>query len=705
MIPGSLLVLAAVVLTLGLWVFFSRPENHINRLFAIFTFAISGWALAIGLLHTGSAVEFWSRLAFVTSGFIPTAFLAFARVFPLESRWPPRAVVISLLSIAIVFALLALSTPWLISDAILSETGFTRRSGPLYPLFVLYFLGTWITAFSVFVHKWRHARGQPRAQLQYLAIGILISFAGGIATNLLAPFLLKRTSYTWMGPYFTLPLVAAVGHAIIRSRLLDLRLIAHRSTSFVVAVAGISAITFLVSHIWFDLRFTESISVPFVPVIVIAVGLVLLSAPVAPSLMKLVDRYFLKGRVDHDRVIVEATRRLQRVIDANALVQELRRVLLDALAPERLVFLEKANTRDSWLRVSSDDIAAESSELSMIYDAGWRLNPNLPSVQLVETIATESSLASDKRQAELLRSAGFDLWVGLGRGSDKQFVILLGPRRSGEPYLSNHFAFLDSLADIGTLAAEIIDLHRRQLNLERDRQRDAHLARMAKLYAGLAHEIRTPLTTLSNLISMLPDRLDDHDYRDLLMNLVPSEISRIASLAEKLRAMAPGSPVSYPVDLKALLEKVVALQRTRLNGKRISIHLDIDEDPPHIAGDHDRLVQLFTNLIQNAVDATVDTGDIHVRATAQDSSVIVEIMDSGTGLAPELHERLFEPFLTTKSSGMGLGLSICREIAEAHRAKLILEDRKDQLGVRAEVTFPSMRVAESLTLSTAGTAT
>jgi signal transduction histidine kinase len=321
---------------------------------------------------------------------------------------------------------------------------------------------------------------------------------------------------------------------------------------------------------------------------------------------------------------------------------------------------------------------------------------------LIDTLTDQQSRTPVGNQAQLLRSAGFDLWIGLGRGNDKQFVVLLGPRRSGEAYLSNHFTFLDSIADIGTLAAEIIDLHRRQLNLERDRQRDAHLARMAKLYAGLAHEIRTPLTTLSNLISMLPDRLEDPDYRELLMNLVPSEISRIAALAEKLRAMAPGPPASRPVALETLLNNIVALQRTRLNGRPITIHLDIDESSPHVAGDHDRLVQLFTNLIQNAVDATVDAGDIHVRAAVKDEMVVVEVLDSGTGLAPQMRDRLFEPFLTTKSSGMGLGLSICREIAEAHRARLILEDRKDQRGVRAEVIFPAMRAVESLTASIAG---
>src|SRR5215467_2711858 len=100
------------------------------------------------------------------------------------------------------FPLLSVSTPLLISNAILTPTGFTRTSGALYPIFTLYFLSVLVVGVYIFITKFRRARGQSQIQLQYLAIGLFVSFAGGIATNLLAPFLLGRTAYTWLGPYF-----------------------------------------------------------------------------------------------------------------------------------------------------------------------------------------------------------------------------------------------------------------------------------------------------------------------------------------------------------------------------------------------------------------------------------------------------------------------------------------------------------------------
>jgi signal transduction histidine kinase len=216
---------------------------------------------------------------------------------------------------------------------------------------------------------------------------------------------------------------------------------------------------------------------------------------------------------------------------------------------------------------------------------------------------------------------------------------------------------------------------------------------MAKLYAGLAHEIRTPLTTLSNLISMLPDRLGDSDYRQLLVTLVPAEVARIAALAEKLRAMAPGASSRTSMDLGQLLHNLIALQHSRLRDRALELSLHIEPDLPMIFGDHDRLVQLFTNLVQNAIDASPTRAHIEVHARSLDSTIVVQVLDEGSGLSSEIEDRLFEPFLTTKTTGMGLGLSICREIAEAHNARLILENRDDRRGAKAEVVFPAPALA------------
>jgi hypothetical protein len=88
----SLSAFSAILLLLALWVLLARPSSLINRWFAAYTSAISGWALSIGILHSGTAPELWSRLAFVSSSFIPVFFLAFTTVFPTPSPTLPRSI-------------------------------------------------------------------------------------------------------------------------------------------------------------------------------------------------------------------------------------------------------------------------------------------------------------------------------------------------------------------------------------------------------------------------------------------------------------------------------------------------------------------------------------------------------------------------------------------------------------------------------------
>jgi two-component system sporulation sensor kinase C len=126
---------------------------------------------------------------------------------------------------------------------------------------------------------------------------------------------------------------------------------------------------------------------------------------------------------------------------------------------------------------------------------------------------------------------------------------------------------------------------------------------------------------------------------------------------------------------------------------QIRVQLQAPRQAPTIYGDESQLVQLFTNLITNAVEAMPHGGTIVIRVvesrTAEGQAVLAaHVLDEGPGLAPEVSERLFEPFFTTKPSGTGLGLSICREIADFHGATIRIRSRDGARGGIATVEFP-----------------
>src|SRR3989454_5638531 len=237
--------------------------------------------------------------------------------------------------------------------------------------------------------------------------------------------------------------------------------------------------------------------------------------------------------------------------------------------------------------------------------------------------------------------------------------------------------------------------------LERNQRRVEHLAIMARFYAGIAHEIRNPLAAISNFIAMLPDRFDDPEYRDTAIRILPMEVSRIVRLADRLRLMAPseGGKLSV-VSISPLLHDIVAIHSPTAYEQQVKIELHCADELPKIQGDPGQLVQLFLNLLRNAIEAMPDGGAVTIEGDFQagrlaSGSLTVRVIDNGVGIDPSVRAKIFEPFFTTKPSGTGLGLSICREIADFHRARLALLPRSILGGTIAEVEFPCLPVESS----------
>lgn len=235
--------------------------------------------------------------------------------------------------------------------------------------------------------------------------------------------------------------------------------------------------------------------------------------------------------------------------------------------------------------------------------------------------------------------------------------------------------------------------------LERQRRRADHLDTMARFYAGIAHEIRTPLTAISSFVAMLPDRFNDPDYRAAAVRLLPNEVTRIVHLADRLRLLAPTPATDLvPLDLAPVLADVAFLHRSVASEHGVTLSLKCPTRLPNIQGDRALIAQLLVNLLRNAIDAMPAGGDLLLEAFAAPEGpiprcVTLRVVDSGPGIDPRLEPRILEPFVTTKSSGTGLGLTLCQKIAETHGASLALLSRRDRTGTVAEVTFSTIETS------------
>src|SRR5713101_8434610 len=236
MIALSLSLIALVAFALALFVRRARADSQTNRSFALFTLLVGFWVIGAAAVSYGAQLELSARFTFAAASFLPAAFFAFARHYPTLSRWPTRKASYVNFTLASLFATISLTTDLIVKRTTMTPSGPTRDVGAAYPAFAAYFLVAWISALTVFLMKSRGARGLARLQLHYLATGILIGGTGGIAMNLLVPLLTGSSRYSWIGPLFPLIFIALVAHAIIRHRLMDLRLVIHRGLTLAIAV-------------------------------------------------------------------------------------------------------------------------------------------------------------------------------------------------------------------------------------------------------------------------------------------------------------------------------------------------------------------------------------------------------------------------------------------------------------------------------------
>jgi signal transduction histidine kinase len=221
----------------------------------------------------------------------------------------------------------------------------------------------------------------------------------------------------------------------------------------------------------------------------------------------------------------------------------------------------------------------------------------------------------------------------------------------------------------------------------------------------LAHEIKNPLTAIGTFLQMLPSRLDDPEFRDDFYGIALEETGRINRLlAELLNLVKPVDPLYQNTDLHDLLDRMLLLVSPQSRGKNIELRRDFDPSIHIVNTDPEKLKQVVLNVLTNAVEFSPSNGEVRIRTyrrpgRSTDSEVCIEIIDSGSGVAVEDAENIFDPYYTTKTKsrkngGTGLGLFIASQNMEDIGGSLRLGPAISDAGAVFIIGFPERRYPE-----------
>lgn len=213
-------------------------------------------------------------------------------------------------------------------------------------------------------------------------------------------------------------------------------------------------------------------------------------------------------------------------------------------------------------------------------------------------------------------------------------------------------------------------------------QRTEQMAVVGKLAAGLGHEVKNPLAGIKAAANLLSEELVLKEEDKGMFSQIVDEVGRLESLMKGFLSFAkPPAPQLENVGINSLIETTADfyLQTHRSpsgDGSGIRIAMELDKGIPATQADPMQLQQVFLNLFLNAVDAMGVMGTLSVETLydAPADSVRIEVRDTGKGIAPEVMDKIFQPFFTTKSKGTGLGLAICRQLIEQHGGSIDVEN-------------------------------
>ncbi|MEJ2684965.1 MAG: PAS domain-containing protein [Candidatus Sulfobium sp.] len=271
----------------------------------------------------------------------------------------------------------------------------------------------------------------------------------------------------------------------------------------------------------------------------------------------------------------------------------------------------------------------------------------------------------------------FKLPIDKALESKKVVQAVVGARFSGKsgyfqvtvnplPESSGHAHILVLIQDI----TEMKKIEERMMHSEK-------LSALARISAGVAHEIGNPLTSISSYVQILRE-MDHDEFTKESLDTIAKHINRIADIVMQMSSFSKTrtSELRHH-DVRELVDMTLDLVKYDKRMKNMRTGIDIPADLPQVVVDETQFIQVLMNIVLNAADVMPQGGTLDIAARKLDREVEISIADSGPGIAPEHMEKIFDPFFTTKEKGTGLGLAVSYSIIKGYQGDILVENRPD----------------------------
>ncbi len=666
--------------SIALIVLLDKPANVVKKWFAAFVFAFALWNISEIIILNSNNIEnalFGAQILYRIIFLSPAFFLIIAYQFPRNFHSYSQKFYFPVLVFGLPMLLLIFSFPdFQIQPVLLTQVKriyyyrISFRPSLPFLLLSLIFVGYTIWGSLILIYKIPRLRTtRQQNQTKFLLTGIVFILVLLIAINVVRPFLKSEFAFYFLSSILVLLVTIFFLLAILQYKIFNISRLISGGITYTIFSSIILAIYFLVVKTLSEslLNYLGFSSFLFEGLLILL--LIILIRPLEGRIQAAVDRLLYRD-IHHYR---HNFMRFSREMLNYAEHQKFFKMIED--------FLQKE------FQIASVFIFLKNNNSGRFIT--WEHSSQIPSVAADDTLV--SQLTAHKRATELyeLKTASIEpefyrfleqhrirLLVPLILEDDLVGIIMLSQRRHNRD-------FPEEIQEILTIFGnEVTTAYHRNLTIERirkeerERLRLQHLASLGQLTAGVAHEIRNPLNTISTAAETLLRKKLAPEDADELKNYILEEVNRLNNILSDFLNLSRLKPPSIAdVEIQALIDQVLMTLEGR-SSSGITFHKNIPESLQTIQTDANLLYQVLLNLGINALEAVearcveepefkCSQGRVAFNFERRDENITISVSDNGVGIEPDDREKLFEPFFTTKENGTGLGLAITYNIIQA----------------------------------------
>jgi signal transduction histidine kinase len=477
-------------------------------------------------------------------------------------------------------------------------------------------------------------------------------------------------------------LVGFTTYSIVKHRLMDINIVLKKGTTYILLMLLLFVPSFLLI-ILSQRIFFGKVHYLFSAIIFSILLLVSICFDrIKPATEKVVEHLLFRDRYDYRETLGKFSKALVTILDLKSLTKKIIETISQTMGVEKASLFLLNEERGGYYLLESKNIKIAS--FPPILPKGDPLSQHLQRMKEIiirEELVKGGNIPDLNVVTQIMSQLEAEVSIPLISKGQLIGMINLSHKFNKDIYSHEDIELLSTLANQTTIAIENARLYDDLKKSKSYIRRADRLASLGTLTAGLAHEIRNPLVAIKTFTQLLPERIDDEEFRNHFLSIASGEVDRISALVTELLEFArPSEPKFELEDINGILDGMILLISTETKSKHIDILKDCASDLSPITIDREQMKQVFLNMLLNAIEATPENGKIYVRTRSYtkpegEPYIQIEFTDTGCGIRPEYLEEIFTPFFTTKEKGSGLGLSISNQIVQDHKGYIDVESQ------------------------------